>query len=749
MPVLWTVAALGMVVSGYAHAADPVNADNPPMIPVGLDAYRMWDRWAYLRIGQRAYMTSTYDRRGGNEAADAGHFLYQLADDRNVTLDVMGPGVLVFARYNHWHGSPWHYVVDGRDFVVKETSTADPLHPTENSVFIPAAPFPNPLTWTWSHTKGADLMWVPLPFERSFTMAYERTHYGTGYYIYHKFAPGMTNLSRPIKGWMPEDVPSQNVLDLIARSGTNIGPAAIQGSTRTGVTGPGAGNTVELPAITNGPGVIRRLQFHVDQKHALALGRARLRIYWDGNDTPSVDAPMAPLFGAGTLYNRDNKEYLVKAFPVSIQFRDGRVYLNMYFPMPFMKSARIQMTAPKDSHLNHLGFHIRFQRYTDPANWVGHFHATYVDHGEPTPGKDLVLLDTTKVEGGGDWCGHFVGTSFIFSDRAVLNTLEGDPRFFFDDSSTPQAQGTGTEEWGGGGDYWGGRTMTLPFAGHPVGAKDAKSARCDEDKIESAYRFLLADLMPFGRNARIQLEHGGENNSTEHYRSVTYWYGLHQPCLKLTDTFHVGDTADEAKHEYVSPSASPVQTVTSRYEWGLDHLNGKEIYPETTDTGRYMTGTSTFTLKLDPNNVGVLLRRKMDYSFPNQCARVFLADVTPARTEPRAPASGPTAAPAVRSGIPGPWYEVGYWFTAGSNTVVYSNPKGELGATQHNVQTSNRRWRDDEFLLPPASTKGRESIRIRTEFVPRDIPVYPGHPLPLQAWSEYRYTAYCYVMPRL
>ena len=91
----------------------PALAAEPPVIPVGLDAYRQWDRWPCQRIGARAYMRSTYDRRGGNEGADASHFLYQLADDCNVTLDVQGPGILYFARYNHWHGSPWHYEVDG------------------------------------------------------------------------------------------------------------------------------------------------------------------------------------------------------------------------------------------------------------------------------------------------------------------------------------------------------------------------------------------------------------------------------------------------------------------------------------------------------------------------------------------------------------------------------------------------------------------------------------------------------------
>src|SRR5262245_50440592 len=83
--------------------ATALRAGEPPVIPIGLDAYRQWERWPYQRIGARACMRSTYDRRGGNEGADASHFLYQLADDFNVTLDVEGAGILYFARYNHWH----------------------------------------------------------------------------------------------------------------------------------------------------------------------------------------------------------------------------------------------------------------------------------------------------------------------------------------------------------------------------------------------------------------------------------------------------------------------------------------------------------------------------------------------------------------------------------------------------------------------------------------------------------------------
>ena len=200
--------------------------NEPPVIPVGLDAYRQWDRWPYQRIGARAYMRSTYDRRGGNEGADASHFLYQGADDFNVTLDVAGPGVLYFARYNHWHGSPWHYEVDGVDHLVRETGTADPVNAAKTlreTVFLPETAFPSPLAVTWSATKGADLMWVPLPFERTFRMAYSRTHYGTGYYIYHLYDRSAP-LSQPIRSWDGKTPPAQDVLDLLNRAGTDIAP---------------------------------------------------------------------------------------------------------------------------------------------------------------------------------------------------------------------------------------------------------------------------------------------------------------------------------------------------------------------------------------------------------------------------------------------------------------------------------------------------------------------------------------------
>ena len=90
-----------------------------------------------------------------------------------------------------------------------------------------------------------------------------------------------------------------------------------------------------------------------------------------------------------------------------------------------------------------------------------------------------------------------------------------------------------------------------------------------------------------------------------------------------------------------------------------------------------------------------MLRRRLDLQYPNQKAIVYVADATTDKPD---------------------WQEAGTWYTAGGNTVVFGDPRVipdakrkqhvELAPPAHVVQTSNRRWRDDEFLLPTRLTRG-------------------------------------------
>lgn len=727
------------------------NSPTPPIPPIGLDSYRLWHQWPQLRIGVRAYMRSTRDRSGANEAACSSHYLYQERPDFNVVTDIEGPGVLYFWRTNRWHGSPWHYETDGEDHIVAETATADPVTAHVNiyndpplHTFIPKELFDEPLCWTWTTTKGADLNWRPVPFEKSLRVAYGRTFYGTGYGILHRHMPGLP-LSQELKTFDWESRVPDDVNALMAAAGTDIAPAeGVDGTVaqHSTVTLP-QGTPVEIAALAEGPGMVRALRISAPRERAMDLGAARIRITWDDRPHASVNAPLALFFGVANFDNRDDREYLIKGLPLSVRFTEDRIECSCYFPMPYYRSARITLEGQAAAPLGDVTCEVRTQPYTGPLNHVGYFHATYADTPVPEKGRDVVLLDTRHVEGGGDWTGHVVGTSFIFTQQGHLNTLEGIPRFFFDDALSPQGYGTGTEEWGGGGDYWGGQNMTLPLAGHPCGnnkpdhifhgEKEKHAVKMPIQLTHSAYRFLLADLMPFGRNAQVHLEHGGENDTAEHYESVAYWYGLPDASLVVTDTLDIGDTESEKSHGYNSPQASDPFEVTSRFEWGVDHLHGKEIFPAHTEVERHHTTESQFTLALNADNLGVMLRRTFDYLYPNQRAEV-----------------------SVRGSSDDEWQPVGTWYTPGSNTCVFSygdgsrTPESEAGGPANEERTVNRRFIQSEFMIGPSHTSGQESIQVRIVHAPKERELWPGNPFPSEtAWSEIRYDVYCLRMPTL
>jgi hypothetical protein len=731
--------AVGAVCAGQSIAND---AATPPSIPIGVDAFTQWERWPELRIGVRPYMRSTFDRTGGNHNADAAHFIRQLDDEHNVALDELGLGILWFARYNHWHGSPWEYRVDGRATRVTETSTRDPVHPAKDSVFEPRALFPAGLNYTWSQTKGADLSWTPIAFERDLRIAYGRARYGTGYFMLWKVLPGLENVSRPLASWRAGSTIPPEVIDLVAKSGTDIAPRLGDVDEQQGTLSLKREGRATVWSSESGPTMIRRIAFRVSDAFADAFAAARLRIYWDGAKDPSIDAPVGLFVGAGSLLRDPEQQYIVKSFPMTIKHEDGKLLFATYFPMPFRKSARIELEPRvENAHpIRGIEWEVRHEPLTGNVDYVGQFHATYRDFPRPESGRDLELLDTRAAEGGGDWCGHIVGTTYTFTRNGELRTLEGDPRYYLDDSFTPQGQGTGTEEWGGGGDYWGGERMTLPFVGHPVGRPVGKM-KTDLDRVHSAYRFLLSDLIPFGRNARFTLEHGGANESSEHYETVTYWYGRRGRSIEMTDELDIGNATSEAEHEYASPDATESEVVESRHEVGVDHVakpvgGSVEVVPTISDDGRWTRTRSEFVLRVRPDAVGVMLRRRLDLSYQNQMARIYVADAS--EKAPR-------------------WEPAGIWYTAGGNSAVFADPVSvpekerkqhvELMPPVHVEQTSNRRWRDDEFLLPVRVTRGREKIRVRCEFVPVELPLYSGAKPADEAWTEFRYWAYCFVTP--
>ena len=89
-----------------------------------------------------------------------------------------------------------------------------------------------------------------------------------------------------------------------------------------------AGETAALAEI-EGPGIITRIWITIDSRDPYFLRRILLRMYWDGEENPSVEVPVGDFFGTGFEYKHYASQFLGMS--------SGGYYC--YFPMPFNKSA--------------------------------------------------------------------------------------------------------------------------------------------------------------------------------------------------------------------------------------------------------------------------------------------------------------------------------------------------------------------------------------------------------------------------
>src|SRR5256885_15159473 len=101
-------------------------------------------------------------------------------------------------------------------------------------------------------------------------------------------------------------------------------------------------------------------------------------MYWDGEGTPSVEAPLGDFFGLGLGdYFTWESELLSVA--------NDRA-LNSFFPMPFQKHARITVTNEGREKVPLFYFNLDYRAYSKPipADTL-YFHAQF-RQAQPNPG---------------------------------------------------------------------------------------------------------------------------------------------------------------------------------------------------------------------------------------------------------------------------------------------------------------------------------------------------------------------------
>lgn len=240
-----------------------------------------------------------------------------------------------------------------------------------------------------------------------------------------------------------------------------------------------------------------------------------LRIYWDGETKPSVEAPVGDFFA-----NSFGKRSSVVSVPVIVEDADS---YNCFWHMPFRKSARVEIVNQSSKNINLLYYNIDWIQKPILGD-TPYFHAQYRQEYPVENGKDYVVLETQGK-------GHYVGTVMSVRSRSPSWFGEGDEKIYIDNENRPSIWGTGTE------DYflsaWGLQTTSTPYFGTPY---------FDQWGIvgghTSAYRWHVNDPIVFQKGIKVTFEHWGWispdenagyksmswNEREDDFSSVAFWY---------------------------------------------------------------------------------------------------------------------------------------------------------------------------------------------------------------------------------
>lgn len=272
------------------------------------------------------------------------------------------------------------------------------------------------------------------------------------------------------------------------------------------------GQTAILADI-KGPAAIHHIWFTISAE-AFYGRKLVLRIYWDGEDTPSVEVPLGDFFAVGHGLNRN-----LVSIPI-VRSSEGRA-LNCYWYMPFRWSAHITVTNEGSCPVGSFYYYIDYRKVSDLKPDVPYFHAQYRQEFPCEPGRNYLILEAVGQ-------GHYVGCNLSVLQRSMGWWGEGDDMIYLDGEEIPSLHGTGSEDYFS--DAWGMREGNNLYYGCSLQEEDFQAG-----SKATVYRFHLPDPIPFFKSIRVTIEHGHANDRSDYYSSVAYWYQTepHKPFPPL------------------------------------------------------------------------------------------------------------------------------------------------------------------------------------------------------------------------
>jgi Protein of unknown function (DUF2961) len=294
-----------------------------------------------------------------------------------------------------------------------------------------------------------------------------------------------------------------------------------------------AGETRTIGDV-QGPGVITHMWFTIATPEHYHLKKIVLRMYWDGESSPAVEAPIGDFFGLGL-----GEYFLYESGPLSVGSQKA---LNSYFRMPFRKSARITITNEGSQTVSAFYYNIDWEKHQSLPDDTAYFYAEYRQE-TPTKGwtadwklnADVNVNDKPNLDGAENYViletegrGHYVGVTHNILQNQGDWWGEGDEMMFIDDRAKPTIIGTGSEDYYLGAWCYGGCAIS-PFGaayptfayrqyGNPVNGGDHRGSKW------MVYRFHLDSPVPFQKYFKMTMEHGHANHRSDNFYTVAYWY---------------------------------------------------------------------------------------------------------------------------------------------------------------------------------------------------------------------------------
>ncbi|NIA12486.1 MAG: DUF2961 domain-containing protein [Nitrospiraceae bacterium] len=273
-----------------------------------------------------------------------------------------------------------------------------------------------------------------------------------------------------------------------------------------------AGEVFEL-AVIEGPGAIQQIWMTPTGNWRFSI----LRIYWDGEEEPSVECPIGDFFGMGW-----GQYAHLNSLPVCVN--PGSAF-NCYWEMPFRKHCRMTFENVADEDMT-LYYQINYA-LTEVAQDAAYFHAQW------RRTNPLEYLDVYTIVDGIQGKGQYVGTYMAWQVNSTGWWGEGEIKFFMDgDDEYPTICGTGTEDYFCGsynfdrnGQY---TEFSTPFAGLPQVIRP--DGTYQSQQRFGLYRWHIMDPVRFESDLKVTMQalgwrsYGRYLPLKDDIASVAYWY---------------------------------------------------------------------------------------------------------------------------------------------------------------------------------------------------------------------------------